>query len=185
MSTARLHLRRGIPIGDRGPMIVCRPSNRGGRAVGIECRRYPRMAHRAHPRHGRREARQKQLRFRAVLNFSRRHCLKIESLAPPAARLQSSANKHCLKGRKPVRGAKESFLEAKPACASSGIKDGQRRINFIDGHFRPKSAKIRMQIRMHFWFRRAGSVSMPTGSRAEAGFHRRAYALLCTVCSSP
>ena len=119
MSTARLHLRRGIPIGDRGPMIVCRPSNRGGRAVGIECRRYPRMAHRAHPRHGRREARQKQLRFRAVLNFSRRHCLKIESLAPPAARLQSSANKHCLKGRKPVRGAKEWRTGAEDALRAS------------------------------------------------------------------
>ena len=92
MSTARLHLQRGIPIGNRGPMIVCRPLNRGGRAVGIECRRHPRMAHRAHLRHGRRETGQKQLRLQTVFNFSRRHRLGIESLAAPAAQLQSSAN---------------------------------------------------------------------------------------------
>ena len=45
------------------------------------------------------------------------------------------------KGRKPVRGAKESFLGAKTARASNGIKDGRRRINFIGGRFRRKSAK--------------------------------------------
>ena len=92
MSTARLHLQRGIPIGNRGPMIVCRPLNRGGRAVGIECRRHPRMAHRAHPRHGRRETGQKQLRLQTVFNFSRRHRLGIESLAAPAARRESDGD---------------------------------------------------------------------------------------------
>ena len=96
-------------------MIVCRPLNRGGRAVGIECRRHPRMAHRAHPRHGRREAGQKQLRLQTVFNFSRRHRLGIESLAAPAAQRGSSANNYHPKGRKPVRGAKESFPEAKDA----------------------------------------------------------------------
>ena len=50
---------------------------------------------------------------------------------------------------------------------------------------RAMRADGRMRFRMHFRFSRAGSASMPTGSRAEAGFHRRAYALLCTVCSCP
>jgi hypothetical protein len=42
----------------------------------------------------------------------------------------------------------------------------------------------RMQIRMHFSISRAGSASMPTGSRAKARFHRHPYAVVCTVCSS-
>ena len=83
----------------------------------------------------------KQLRFRAVFYFSRRHCLKIESLAPPAAWRESDGDNYPPKGRKPLRGAKESFLGAKTARASNGIKDGRRRINFIGGRFRRKSAK--------------------------------------------
>ena len=58
-------------------------------------------------------------------NFSRRHCLRIESLAAPTARCGSDGDNYPPKGRKPVRGAKESFPGAKrTARASNGIKDG-------------------------------------------------------------
>ena len=46
-------------------------------------------------------------------NFGRRHCLEIESLASLAARRESDGNIFSPKGRKPVRGAKESFPGAK------------------------------------------------------------------------
>ena len=84
--------------------------------------------------------------------FSHRHCLKIESLTAPAARRESDGDNYPPKGRKPLRGAKESFLGAKTACASAGDDDGRRRIDFIDGRFRRESAEIRMRIRMHFDF---------------------------------
>ena len=62
-------------------------------------------------------------------------------MAAPAARRESDGDNYPPKGRKPVRGAKESFLGAKTARASNGIKDGRRRINFIGGRFRRESAK--------------------------------------------
>ena len=59
-------------------------------------------------------------------NFGRRHCLEIESLASLAARRESDGNIFSPKGRKPVRGAKESFLGAKDALRvdwSQGLSD--------------------------------------------------------------
>ena len=50
-------------------------------------------------------------------------------------------NNYCLKGRKPVRGAKESFPGAKDGLRVERNKDGRRRIDFIGGRFRRKSAK--------------------------------------------
>ncbi len=78
------------------------------------------------------------------------------------------------------RDQRMAYRSKKAACALSGIKDGRRRIDFIGGRFRRKSAKIRM----HFRFSRAGSASMPTGSRTKARFRRLPYAAVCTVCTS-
>ena len=83
----------------------------------------------------------KQLRFRAVFSISR-HCSEIESLAAPMARRGPSIAR---KDESPSEGPKNRFQGQKTACASSGIRGGQERINFMDGRFRPKSAKIRMQ----------------------------------------
>ena len=88
------------------------------------------------------------------------------------------------KDESPSEGPRYRFQGQKPARASAGDDDGQRRINSVGGRFRRKSAKIRMRIRMHFRFSRAGGAPMPTGSRAGARFHRRPYAVVCTVCSS-
>ena len=48
-------------------------------------------------------------------NFSRRHCLEIESLTAPAARRESDGDNYPPKGRKPVRGAKERRTGARGA----------------------------------------------------------------------
>ena len=119
-------------------------------------------------------------------DFGRRHCLEIESLAPPAARCGSDGDKNSIpqKDESPSEGPKNRLQGQKTACASNGIKDGRRRIDFIGGRFRRKSAKIRMRIRMHFAFSRAEEASMPTGSKAKACSSLQPYAVLCTVCSS-
>ena len=125
-----------------------------------------------------------QTKFRAVFYFSRRRCLKIESLAPPAARRGLDGKTIPQKDESPSEGPKNGVQEQETPCASAGDDDGQRRINSVDGRFRRKSAEIRMQIRMHFWFRRAEEAPMPTGSRAKARSHRHPYAAVCTVCTS-
>lgn len=83
----------------------------------------------------------------------------------------------------PSEGPKNGIRRQKTPCVSSGIKNEQRRINFPDGRFRLKSAKIRMQFRMHFSISRAEEAPMTTDSRAKACSDLQPYALLCTVCS--
>ena len=115
-------------------------------------------------------------------NFSRRHCLRIESLAPPAARCGSE---QLLPERTKARQRGQRIVsrgESRPARRLVMMTGGGGSI--IGGRFRRKSAKIRMRIRMHFAFSRAKEAPMPTGSRAGARFHRRPYAAVCTVCGS-
>ena len=97
-------------------------------------------------------------------NFRKRRRLKIESLAPPAARCGSDGELSPKRTKARQRGQRMTYRGKKTACAPNGIKDGRRRINSVDGRFRPKSAKIRMR----FCFRRAEEASMPTGSRVKA-----------------
>ena len=117
-------------------------------------------------------------------NFSRRHCLEIESLAAPAARRESDGDNYPPKKRKPLRGAKESFLGAKTARASNGIKDGRRRNQFHRRAIPARIGEIRMRIRMRFCLRRAEEASMPTGSRVKALFRWLPYAAVCAICGS-
>ena len=72
-------------------------------------------------------------------NFSRRHCLEIESLAPPVAWRKSDGNNSIpQKDESPSEGPKNGIQGQKTACASAGDDGRQRRINSIDGRFRPK-----------------------------------------------
>ena len=97
-------------------------------------------------------------------NFGRRHCLEIESLASLAARRESDGNIFSPKGRKPVRGAKESFLGAKDGPR---VERNQRRAEANQFHRRAIPAKIG-EIRMRIRLRRAEEASMPTGGRVKA-----------------
>ncbi len=117
-------------------------------------------------------------------NSSRRRCLKIESLAPPAARCGSDGDNYPPKRRKPVRGAKEWRTGAKDDLR---VERNQRRAEanqFPRRAFSSEIGEIRMQIRMRFCFRRAEEASMPTGGKAKAGFRWPPYVAVCTVCSS-
>ena len=126
----------------------------------------------------------KQLRFRAVSLSSLRLCLKIESLAAPAAWRESDGDNYPPKGRKPLRGAKESFLGAKDGPR---VERNQRRAEANQFHRRAIPARIgeiRMRIRMRFCLRRAEEASMPTGSRVKALFRWLPYAAVCAICGS-
>ena len=83
----------------------------------------------------------KQLRFRAVF-FHFPSLLGNRILGGPHGAARPVIAR---KDESPSEGPKNRFQGQKTACASSGIRGGQERINFMDGRFRPKSAKIRMQ----------------------------------------
>ena len=77
---------------------------------------------------------------RPFFNFSRRHCLEIESLAPPAAWRGFSANKTIpQKNESSSEGPKNGVQGQRTPYASAGDDDGRRRIDFPDGRFRRKS----------------------------------------------
>ena len=172
-STARPCLQRGIPAADRGQRLSVANEWSASRlmaatAFGPVGAKRAAEGDAADPVEGDAKPTKKQLRFRAVFHSSHRHCLKIESLADPAARRESYGKTTPQKHESPSEGPKNGIQGQKTASASSRIKDRRRRINSPDGRFRRESAEIRMQIRMHFRFSRAGGAPMPTGSRAKA-----------------
>ena len=93
-STARPCLQRGIPAADRGQRLSVAnewPASRlmAATAFGPVGAKRAAEGDAADPVEGDAKPTKKQLRFRAVSHSSHRHCLKIESLADPAARRES------------------------------------------------------------------------------------------------
>ena len=165
---------RVIPAVDRGLTIACGPigtrraSRRTSNIEGIP--EWPTGRIRATD-----DARLagKTITFPRAFYFVRRHCLESESPAAPAPWRGSGATTRP-KARKPVRGTKEWHTGAKDGLR---VERNQRRAEANRFHRRAIPAKIRMRIRMHFCFRRAEEASMPTGSRAKAGFRWLPYAV--------
>jgi len=116
----------------------------------------------------------------SFFDFSRRHCPKIESLAPPAARCGSDGDNYPPKGRKPVGGAKESFLGGKrrPARRAKSKTDGGESISSAGDSDENRRKSVCGSV-CTFGFRRAEEASMSTGSRAKAGFRWLPYVAVC------
>ena len=112
----------------------------------------------------------RQSRLRAVFQFQSASLPENRILGGPCGTVWIGWRNYPPKGRKPVRGAKESFLGAKDG---QRVERNQRRPEANRFHRRAIPARIgeiRMRIRMRFCFRRAEEASIPTGSKAKAGF---------------
>ena len=163
--------------------MACKPSYGGDGIRTSRCETSRRRGCRR-SRRRRRKADQKTITFPGRFSFQSPPLPENRILGGPCGTARIVWKTIPQKHESPSEGPKNGIQGQKTASASSRIKDRRRRINSPDGRFRRESAEIRMRLRMHFRFSRAGRASMPTGSRAKAGFYRRPYAVLCTVCTS-